>query len=420
MSKTVGSRYSNSQLTEVQKIKFMNNHILLYSNDPGLGGVAQYNHALGCGLAVLGYQITYVQSQFPNRLLSEQKQIGIKHLWIEFDTLKDPERTVNDGSHAQEILEIAKPDLIIFSDTWPLANSGVKKVAIQMGIPYIVVVGYVAPFPGGLPTEYINEIFSGRSPIESINEMPQLYQQAKVVIAVSKDNLNLLHQLFALPQDKGQVIYSGRPEIYFAPIQNFIRDRLRQELDIPLDAVVCLTVARLDAVKGYQYQLAAIERLEATDIKDSLYFVWVGGGKLEKQLRDAVNQLRMPDKVKMLGQRWDILDLYGACDIFILPSLSEGMPLAIMEAMAKGLPVIASAVSGIPEELGDTGKLLPDPNIAPEATVQELVATIQTWCANPELRNSIGRECKIRAENLYREERMISEMNEVIRHALKT
>lgn len=397
----------------------MNNHLLLYSNDPGLGGVAQYNHALGCGLTVLGYQVTSVQSQFPNRLLSEQKRIGIKHLWIEFDTLKDPERTVNDGSHAKEILEIAKPDLIIFSDTWPLANSGVKKVAIQMGIPYIVVVGYVAPFSGGLPTEYINEIFSESSPIEYINEMPELYQQAKKVIAVSQDNLNLLHQLFTLPQDKGKVIYCGRPEIYFAPTQNFIRDRLRQGLDIPLDAVVCLTTARLDAVKGYQYQLAAIEQLEANNIMDSLYFVWVGGGKLEGQLRDAVNQLQRPDKVKILGQRWDIPDLLDASDIFILPSLSEGMPLSIMEAMAKGLPVIASAVSGIPEELGDTGKLLPDPNIDPEATVQALVTTIQTWCANPELRNSVGRDCKIRAENLYREKRMILEMDEVIRYALK-
>ena len=62
-----------------------------------------------------------------------------------------------------------------------------------------------------------------------------------------------------------------------------------------------------------------------------------------------------------------------------MPSLYEGMPIAIMEAMAKGVPVIATSVSGIPEELGDTGKLLADPNLDARSTVDELVATIQHW-----------------------------------------
>ncbi|MBE9037329.1 glycosyltransferase [aff. Roholtiella sp. LEGE 12411] len=94
------------------------------------------------------------------------------------------------------------------------------------------------------------------------------------------------------------------------------------------------------------------------------------------------------------------------------------MPLCVMEAMAKGLPVIASAVSGIPEELGETGKLLTDPKIDPQATVQELVTTIEDWAINPQLRQSIGQACKQRAEELFREERMIKETVEVIEHAL--
>jgi len=382
----------------------MSQHILLYSDDPGIGEVAQYNHMLLCGLAALGYRLTCVQSQSSNPLVSVQQQLGIEHLWIDFDTTKEIERTISDQSQAEKIFELAKPDLIISSDTSPFLNSGVKQVAIKLGIPFIVVIGLVEPLQG-----------DGLSFIV-MNEMSRFYRRAKAVIAVSKENLNLLHQFYRLPEDKGQVIYPGRPAKYFAPSEQIVRNRLRQELEIPLDAVVCFTSAPLEISKGYQYQLAAIQKLKGTDIWDSLYFVWAGDGQFETQLRLGLNQLQITDKVKILGQRWDISDLLDASDIFVLTPIVEGIPLAIMAAMAKGLPVIATAVSGIPEELGDTGKLLPDPKIDPQSTVHELVATIQAWCPHPELRHSIAQSAKIRADHLFTEERMIQETHALIEH----
>ncbi len=381
----------------------MSKHILLYSDDPGIGEVAQYNHMLLCGLAALGYRLTCVQSQSSNPLVSVQKQLGIEHLWLEFDTTKEPERTISDQSQAEKLLEIAQPDLIILSDTCPFSNSGVKQVAIKLRIPFMVVIGLVEP----LRAEGLSFIV--------MNEMSRFYRLAKAAIAVSKENLNLLHQFYRLPEDKGQVIYYGSQGKYFAPSEPSVRDRLRQELDIPLDAVVCFTSARLELSKGYQYQLAAIQKLKGTEIWDSLYFVWAGDGQFESQLRQGLNQLQITNKVKILGQSWDIPDLLDASDIFVLTSIaSGGMPLAIMEAMAKGLPIIATAVSGVPEELGDTGKLLPDPKIDPQATVNELVVTIQAWCANPELRHAIAQTCKTRAEQFFKEERMISETHALI------
>ena len=406
----------------------MSKHILLYSDDPGTGGVAQYNHTLLCSLVALGYRLTCVQNQSSNPMVTARQQLGIEHMWIELDTTEEPMLTTTDQayaqkmqriaqcvdqSHAQKILEIAKPDLIIVSDGLPIANSGIKQVAIKMGIPFMVVIGLVDHFreEKGLSSVYINLV---------ANELSRFYRRAKAVIAVSKENLNLLHRDYGLPEDKGQVIYYGRGAKYFAPRDQLVRNRLRQELEIPLDAVVCLTSARLDPAKGHHHQLAAIERLKTTDIWDSLYFVWAGGGQLENQLRGELNRLQVTDKVKMLGQRWDIPDWLETSDIFVLTSEVEGMPLAIMEAMAKGLPVIATAVSGVPEELGDTGKLLPDPKIDPEATVNELVTTIQAWCANPELLHAIAKACKTRAEQMFKEERMLSETHAVIESALKS
>ena len=380
----------------------MSKHILLYTDDPGIGEVAQYNHTLLCDLAALGYRLTCVQSQSSNPLVSVQQQLGIEHLWIEFDTTAEPVRTISDQSQAEKMFEVAQPDLIILSDTTPFSNSGVKQVAIKLGIPFIVVIGLVEPLQG-----------EGLSFIV-MNELSRFYRRAKAAIAVSTENLNLLHQFYRLPEDKGQVIYPGRPAKYFAPREQSVRVRLRQELEIPLDAVVCFTSARLEIIKGYQYQLAAIQRLKSTDIWDSLYFVWAGGGQFENQLQQGLNQLQITEKVKILGQHWDIPNLLDASDIFVLTPIVEGMPLAIMEAMAKGLPVIATAVSGIPEELGDTGKLLPDPKIDPQATVNELVTTIQAWCADSELRHSIAQAGKTRAEQLFKEERMIKETHAVI------
>ncbi len=94
------------------------------------------------------------------------------------------------------------------------------------------------------------------------------------------------------------------------------------------------------------------------------------------------------------------------------------MPLAVMEAMAKGLPVIASAVSGIPEQLGDTGKLLTSPTINPRATVGELVRTIESWTENVELPQEIGQACKKRAEKMFRGEKMVKEYMEEVEQAL--
>lgn len=86
--------------------------------------------------------------------------------------------------------------------------------------------------------------------------------------------------------------------------------------------------------------------------------------------------------------------------------------------MAKGLPVIATGVSGTPEALGQTGKLLPDPGISPQETVRGLTTTIEAWAADSGLRRITGQACKKRAEEMFREERMLEEYLEIVRCTL--
>lgn len=380
----------------------MSKHILLSTEDPGVGGVAQYNDSLVRSLVGLGHRITCLVPQgFNDSLIINKKKLDLEYLYLDQETLQNLPHFLTAVNH--------QVDLIICSNTNPFANFAIKQLAIQLSIPYILVEGLVEPHLAHQYAEYLDELSNH-------------YTQAKSVIAVSKDNLNLLHELFKLPQDLGQVIHYGRPSEYFTARNSSVRERLRQSLNIPVDAVVCFTSARIEKRKGYQCQLEAIKHLMDSSVWTKLYFIWAGAGifdpQLEQELKEAVEKLGISHKVIFLGQRSDVADWLNAADIFVFPSLLEGMPLCIMEAMAKGLPVIASAVSGIPEELGETGKLLTDPKIDAHATVRELVTTIEDWVQQPLLLQSIGKACKQRAEDMFREERMLKETVEIIEQAL--
>lgn len=391
-------------------------HIMLMNtDDPGIGGLAQYDHLILCELAKLGYRVTAVRPNHDNPLVEEEKGLGIQQYWLDYSTSKDLPRILRNTQDAKTLYHEIKPDFIIFSDGWPYSHFAAKQVAIQQNIPYMMAIGLAMP-------EHIN--FTMGDHIPYAKGVLYQYGLARTFNTAAYEHLNILQQQFGLPKDKGNVVYYGRSEKYFAPRNLANRQRLRQEIGIPQDGIMCLTTARLAPIKGHRFQLEAIAQLKHTQIWEKLYFVWAGTGQgsdhdLEPELKAKVEHLGVSDKVIFLGQRWDIPDWLDACDIFVLTSLAEAAPsFAIMEAMAKGLPIVASAAGGIPEGLGDTGKLLSDPNINPEKTVLDLVETLQEWVINPELRDQIGAASKQRAEQLFKEDRMLKQTLEIIQIAL--
>jgi len=370
-------------------------HVLLYTDDPEFGGVAQYNHTLLLALARSGYRVSCVQSKSDSPMIREQAAGGVLHHWLEYDTSREFARTVNDPTKAERIFRAERPDLIVFSDCCPVSNLAARQVAMSRGIPYVVVVGFVGA--------YLAKNFAAQLP-----QLAAQYAAARAVVAVSKENLALLRRHFGLGADRGEVIHYGRPERFFAPRDPAVRARLRAEVHLPDNGIVCFTAARLTAVKGFNLQLQAARQLLGTKLGSRIYFVWAGDGELRGELEREVAALGLSRQVKLLGQRWDVADWHDAADIFVLPSQLEGMPLAIMEAMAKGLPVVATAVSGIPEELGDTGQLLPDPATDAAGVVRALVECIGTWAADPAKRIEAGRLGRERAVALFREEMMVN------------
>jgi glycosyltransferase involved in cell wall biosynthesis/Flp pilus assembly protein TadD len=380
-------------------------HILLYTDDPGLGGVAQYNHALLLALVEQGYLVTCVQTESDTPLVREQRERGIRHRWLDYDTGREFARTQTDNVRAKRIFEGDRPDLIVFSDCCPFSNMAARDAAMHLGIPYMVVVGFVGA--------YLARDFPGV--LEML--LPQ-HAWAKAVVAVSQENLQLLHERFGTLAGNSEVIHYGRPAKFFASTNAGVRHRLRAELGVPADAVICFTAARLTAIKGFGVQLQAMKALCSRKLANKLILVWAGEGDEKGRLAQEIENQGLADRIRLLGHRWDVADWYDAADIFCLPSFVEGMPLAIMEAMAKGLPVVASAVSGIPEELGDTGQLLPDPHVDLPAAVQTLAETLHAWTEDPGLRRKQGARCRDRAVKMFREEIMTGATLHLIKRVL--
>lgn len=366
-------------------------HIVLYSDDPEFGGVAQYNHSILMALAEAGYAVTCIQPPSRSPMTKAQSAAGIRHEWIGYDAKNDFTRSIVDRADAKRLFGCAKPDFVIFSDCCPLSNIAARQEAIERGIPFLVVVGFVA--------KYLAERFKVCLPV-----LAKQYASARQVVAVSRENLDLLTNSFGLPDGKGLVIHYGRPGRFFAPPNESLRNRYRAEMQLPENAVVCFSAARLTPSKGFQHILAAALQLRETPA----HFVWAGDGELIQVLKDQIKLANLEERFRILGQRWDVCELLEAADIFLLPSHNEGMPLSIMEAMARGVPVIASAVSGIPEELADTGCLIPNPEKDRFGAVLEMTRQIKAWTEDREQRCAAGRACRARAEAMFREELMIS------------
>ncbi len=162
------------------------------------------------------------------------------------------------------------------------------------------------------------------------------------------------------------------------------RERVRRDLGIPHGAVVAITVANFRREKDYPNLLHAVQRALASHPQPVV--LAVGQGPLASEVRDLHHELGLGARVRLLGYRSDVRDLLAAADLFVLGSAFEGLPVSIMEAMAAGLPVVATAVGGVPEAVssGESGYLVPAHD--PEALARALV----TVAENDQLRGRMA------------------------------
>lgn len=132
---------------------------------------------------------------------------------------------------------------------------------------------------------------------------------------------------------------------------------VRRSMAIPELGPVIGTIARLAPQKGVSYFLKAASLLKEYQVN----FMVVGDGPLREELEQEASELGLQNRVTFVGRRENIPEILATLDIFVLPSVTEGLPLTILEAMAAGKPVVATRVGGVPEAIleGKTGLVVP-------------------------------------------------------------
>jgi glycosyltransferase involved in cell wall biosynthesis len=269
-------------------------------------------------------------------------------------------------------------------------------------------VGRLARVPVIIATRHSVEIGGRRR--EWINRLVRPLCDA--VVAVSREVYEAEVRRSEIDLDKLVMIPSGVGVQIFEAVDQASTGRLQSLWKIRPEFRLVGTVGRFVEPKGYTYLLDALAKIR-TQISDAKALL-VGDGALRQPMEEKARELGLSDTVVFTGTRRDVPQVLALLDVFVLPSLWEGLPIALLEAMAAGLPVVATAVGGTPEVVVDgvTGILVPprDPDALAEA--------ILTLLHDPDLRRKMGQAGRERVRGHFSVEKMVKETEGLYRRLL--
>lgn len=191
------------------------------------------------------------------------------------------------------------------------------------------------------------------------------------------------------------------------------RAAIRTAAGIPAAARLLVMVGTLKPVKGHRYMLEALPALLAVD--PTIHLALIGDGELRADLAAQATALGVRDHVHFLGNRDDVPTLLAAADLFVLPSLWEGLSMALLEAMATGLPIVASAVSGTVQAITPEVEGL----LVPPGDVPALQAALAALLAEPERAQQLGAAAQRRAIREFSAQRQALRYLELYRRAIR-
>ena len=332
------------------KILFITNHL-------NVGGISSYLLTLTSGLKQKGHQVYLASSGGELEDQFRQAQITL---------LEVPLKTKNEIS------------LKIFLSFWKL-----RKIARQLNIDLIHSHSRTSQVLGDLLGRSLTKphIFTCHGFFK-----PKMFRRifgcwGQAVIAISQQVKEHLIIDFKLDESKISVVHNGIDTNNFGDFST--RDKTRKDLGIDNVLLVGI-IARLSDVKGHLYLIRAMQRV--VKIFPTTKLLIIGEGKMKKALIKEIEVLGIKENVLLIPRASNTKDLLSAMDIFVMPSLQEGLGLALMEAMAQGLAVVGSAVGGIKTLIQDKQNgLLVAPADAPA-----LAEAIITLLNDSALRRALG------------------------------
>jgi glycosyltransferase involved in cell wall biosynthesis len=173
------------------------------------------------------------------------------------------------------------------------------------------------------------------------------------------------------------------------------RSKISKQLSLPKEALWCVTAGRMSPEKGYEDLIQSIAQMGAHAAK--CCFLFCGEGPCRAQLEKQVQSHNLGERIRFVGFRRDLQDIFQAMDMLILPSHSEGLPNVVLEAFSFGKAVVATSVGGVPElvEDGQNGILVPPGN------PQSLAEAIIRCAENRMMRESFGKAARITTRSRF-------------------
>ncbi|MFH0918592.1 MAG: glycosyltransferase family 4 protein [Candidatus Omnitrophota bacterium] len=361
--------------------------ILFIANHLNVGGISSYLFTLGSGLKQNGHQVYLASSG--GELEDKFTQAGIT-------LFKVPLATKNEISYK------------IFISFWKL-----KKISRQLNIDLV--------HSHSRTTQVLGD-FLGRSlakpHIFTCHGFfrPKLLRRifgcwGQRVIAISQQVKEHLMMDFKLAENKIRVIHNGIDTKNFGDFST--RDKMRQKLGIGRQDFLVGIIARLSDVKGHTYLIQALPEVLKSNPQVKLLII--GQGKTKEALIKEADDLGLGSSIIFIPEAKNTPELLAAMDVFVMPSLQEGLGLALMEAMAQGVAVVGSAVGGIKTLIQDkVNGLLVAPAEAP-ALAQAIISLL----GDAQLRGDLGVQARKFIIANFSQEEMVDKTEAVYQQSFK-
>ncbi|MDP7978345.1 glycosyltransferase [Bacillus sp. WLY-B-L8] len=170
-------------------------------------------------------------------------------------------------------------------------------------------------------------------------------------IAISHEVEQVARRILKLPKRDMQLIYNGVNTEVFS-VHGKRSDLIQKTLRDRRNGINIVSIGRLTTQKGHVYAIQAIEQLKK--IYEINLFI-IGDGELKKEIQDLVQELKLSSNVFLLGNRQEIPEILRACDLYVMPSLWEGLSVSLLEAISIGIPIIATDVGSNKSVLSESG-----------------------------------------------------------------
>lgn len=351
------------------KILFLTTHL-------NLGGISSYTFSLAKSLKRRGHHILIASSG--GAIVNEVKRQGITHITININTKSELSPKVP--------LAIFKLRSIIKSEGIEIIHAQTRVAqVIAEGLAKLNCVPYVSTCHGFFRPHWARRVFGC---------------WGSRVIAISEAVREHLVNDLKVKKESVVLVYNGVDIARFSQgLSESEKEKFRNQAGLG-DGPLIGIIARLSPVKGHKYLLEAMRKV--VDLKPAAQLLIIGDGTLKEELLNQVISLGLKENVIFLGSLVDTAKPLSLIDIFVLPSLKEGLGISILEAQAAGVPVVASDVGGIYTIIKDNENGF----LVPSRDSLSLAAAIIKLINNPTLANKMSEV----GRRLMREEFSLDEM----------